>query len=165
MRWLTRSSGLAAAALLTAACASITEPSLERTTRGPNAEEFFIAQSVAANGRAPSFDEKRVWQDQMDEKVFKYLREHPEMEATSRYSEFRFWRQVAPGSTPGEVKVLLGEPREQTIDPALMGSLGEQHWVAIRTTAKEAWVYPLGWVVYFDDKGGVVDMLRKAGLL
>jgi hypothetical protein len=63
------------------------------------------------------------------------------------------------------VKVLLGEPREQTIDPALMGSLGEQHWAAIRTTAKEAWVYPLGWVVYFDDKGGVVDMLRKVSPL
>jgi hypothetical protein len=63
------------------------------------------------------------------------------------------------------VKVLLGEPREQTIDPALMGSLGEQHWVALRATAKEAWVYPLGWVVYFDDKGGVVDMLRKVSPL
>ena len=59
----------------------------------------------------------------------------------------------------------LGEPREQTIDPALMGSLGEQHWAAIRATAKEAWVYPLGWVVYFDDKGGVVDMLRKVSPL
>jgi hypothetical protein len=101
----------------------------------------------------------------MDEKVFKYLREHPELESTSRYSEFRFWRQVAPGSTPGEVKVLLGEPREQTIDPALMGALGEQHWTAIRPTAKEAWVYPLGWVVFFDDKGAVVDMLRKVSPL
>jgi hypothetical protein len=165
MRWLARSSGLAAAALVAVACSSVTEPTLERTTRGPNAEEFFIAQSVASNGRPPSFDEKRVWQDQMDEKVFKYLREHPELESTSRYSEFRFWRQVAPGSTPGEVKVLLGEPREQTIDPALMGALGEQHWTAIRPTAKEAWVYPLGWVVFFDDKGAVVDMLRKVSPL
>jgi hypothetical protein len=164
MQWLTRSSWLTAAALLTAACAA-TQPTLERTSRGPSAEEFFIQQSFAANGRPPSFDEKRVWQDQMDEKVFKYLREHPELESTSRYSEFRFWRQVAPGSTPGEVKVLLGEPREQTIDPALMGVLGEQHWVALRSTAKEAWVYPLGWVVYFDDKGVVVDMLRKVSPL
>jgi hypothetical protein len=164
MRWLTRVTGLAAAGLLAAGCSSMTQPTLERTTRGPNAEEFFIAQSVATNGRPPSFDEKRVWQDQMDEKVFKYLREHPELESTSRYSEFRFWRQVAPGSTPGEVKVLLGEPREQTIDPALMGALGEQHWVALRATVKEAWVYPLGWVVYFDDKG-VVEMLRKVSPL
>jgi hypothetical protein len=164
MQWLTRSSWLTAAALLTAACAA-TQPTLERTSRGPSAEEFFIQQSVAANGRPPSFDEKRVWQDQMDEKVFRYLREHPELESTSRYSEFRFWRQVAPGSTPGEVKVLLGEPREQTIDQALMGVLGERHWVALRATAKEAWVYPLGWVVYFDDKGVVVDMLRKVSPL
>jgi len=111
MRWLTRVTGLAAAGLLAAGCSSMTQPTLERTTRGPNAEEFFIAQSVATNGRPPSFDEKRVWQDQMDEKVFKYLREHPELESTSRYSEFRFWRQVAPGSTPDEVKELLGEPR------------------------------------------------------
>ena len=73
---------------------------LERTTRGPNAEEFFIMQSYAVNGRGPNFDEKRVWQDQMDEKVFKYLREHPELENTSRYSEFRFWRQVTAAAPP-----------------------------------------------------------------
>jgi hypothetical protein len=161
MSRLTRTSfRLAAAALLTTACAA-TEPVLERTTKGPSAEEFFITQSFAVNGRAPNFDEKRVWQDQM---VFKYLREHPELENTSRYSEFRFWRQVTAGSTPGEVKVLLGEPRERTIDSALMASLGEQHWQAVRTTAKEAWVYPLGWVVFFDDKG-VVDLLRRVSPL
>jgi hypothetical protein len=163
MARLSRLSGLAAAALLAAGCA-MTEPTLERTTRGPNAEEFFIQQSFAVNGRAPNFDEKRVWQDQMDDKVFKYLREHPELESTSRYSEFRFWRQVTTGSTPGEVRVLLGEPRERTIDPALMASLGEQHWQAVRGTAQEAWVYPLGWVVFFDDKG-VVDLLRRVSPL
>ena len=155
---------LAAAVLLTTACASATTPVLERTTKGPSAEEFFIMQSFAVNGRGPNFDEKRVWQDQMDEKVFKYLREHPELENTSRYSEFRFWRQVTNGSTPGEVKILLGEPRERTIDPALMASLGEQHWQAVRATAKEAWVYPLGWVVFFDD-AGVVDLLRRVSPL
>src|SRR4026208_219408 len=134
-----------AAALLTTACAA-TEPVLERTAKGPSAEEFFIQQSYAVNGRGPSFDEKRVWQDQMDEKVFRYLREHPELENTSRYSEFRFWRQLTNGSTPGEVKVLLGEPRERTIDPALMAALGEHHGTTVRPIAKEAWVYPLGWV-------------------
>jgi hypothetical protein len=45
-----------------------------------------------------------------------------------------------------------------------MASLGEQHWQAVRTTAKEAWVYPLGWVVFFDDKG-VVDLLRRVSPL
>jgi hypothetical protein len=155
---------LLAVAALAAGCLAVAEPVLERTTRGPNAEEFFIQQSYATNGRPPNFDEKRVWQDQMDEKVFRYLREHPELEATSRYSEFRFWRQVTNGSTPGEVKVLLGEPRERTIDPALMATLGEQHWPAVGVTAKEAWVYPLGWVVFFDDKG-VVDLLRRVSPL
>ena len=57
MRWLTRVTGLAAAGLLAAGCSSMTQPTLERTTRGPNAEEFFIAQSVATNGRPPSFAE------------------------------------------------------------------------------------------------------------
>ena len=164
MSRLTRTSSWLAAAAQAEVRSAATEPVLERTAKGPSAEEFFITRSFAANGRAPNFDEKRVWQDQMDEKVFKYLREHPELENTSRYSEFRFWRQVTNGSTPGEVKILLGEPRERTIDPALMASLGEQHWQAVRTTAKEAWVYPLGWVVFFDDKG-VVDLLRRVSPL
>lgn len=152
---------VASAALFTTSCMLwAREPMLERTTRGPSAEEFFVQQSQAVNGRPPNFEEKRVWQDQMDDKVFKYLRDHPELERTPRYSEFRFWRRVAPGSTPGEVKVLLGEPRERTIDPALMSVLGEEQWTAIRATAKEAWVYPLGWVVFFDDTA-VVEMLRK----
>jgi hypothetical protein len=153
--------GLASVALFATSCGWFAPPPVtERTARGPSAEEFFIAQSQATNGRGPNFEEKRVWQDQMDEKVFKYLRQHPEIENTARYSEFRFWRRVTTGSTPGEVKVLLGEPRERTIDPDLMSVLGEDHWTAVRTTAKEAWVYQLGWVVFFDDKG-VVDMLRK----
>jgi hypothetical protein len=163
MSGIFRSAVLAALGFLVGACLT-PPPVLERTTRGPNAEEFFVQQSYATNGRPPSFDEKRIWQDQMDEKVKKYLRDHPEIEDTARYTEFRFWRQVAPGSTPGEVKVLLGDPREQTIDPDMMAFLGEQHWVAVRSTAKEAWVYPLGWVVFFDDKG-VVDMLRRVSPL
>ena len=163
MSGIFRSAAVAALGLLVGACLT-PPPVLERTTRGPNAEEFFDQQSYATNGRPPSFDEKRIWQDQMDEKVKKYLRDHPEIEDTSRYTEFRFWRQVAPGSTPGEVKVLLGDPREQTIDPDMMAFYGEQHWVAVRSTAKEAWVYPRGWVVFFDDKG-VVDMLRRVSPL
>lgn len=163
MSGMLRAAALAALGLVVGACMT-PPPVLERTTRGPNAEEFFVQQSYATNGRPPSFDEKRIWQDQMDEKVKKYLREHPEIENTARYTEFRFWRQVAPGSTPGEVKVLLGEPREQTIDPDMMAFFGEQHWVAMRAAAKEAWVYPLGWVVFFDDSG-VVDMLRRVSPL
>jgi len=159
-----RASWLAAIVMLIAGCVT-PEPKLERTVRGPSAEEFFVQQSVATNGREPSFDEKGIWMNQMDEKISKYLRDHPELEQSPRYTEFKFWRQVTPGSKPGEVKVLLGEPREQTIDPALMSSLGEQHWTNLRATAREAWVYPLGWVVFFDDKSEVVDTLRKVSPL
>src|SRR5688572_17141964 len=132
----------------------------ERMGRGPRAEEMFYAKISATSGREPNFDEKRQWKDQMDERVFKYLREHPEMEQTTRYSDFRFWRQVSEGSTPAEVRTLLDEPYEQTIDPARMGALAKQQWPDVRTKAKEAWLYPLGWILYFDDKG-VVSMLRR----
>ncbi|HET6368182.1 MAG TPA: hypothetical protein VFG27_13185, partial [Pseudomonadales bacterium] len=81
-------------------------------------------------------------------------------EQTTRYSEFRFWRQVAEGSTPSEVRALLDEPLEQTSDPALMKMKAKAHWAQISIKAKEAWTYPLGWVLYFDDKG-VVDMIRR----
>jgi len=133
---------------------------VERTTRGPFAQEFLVVRSYEVNGRGPNFEEKRYWEDQIDSRISKYLREHPELQQTTRFSDFRFWKQVTPGSSPEEVKVLLEDPREQTIDPALMAALSEQHWPAIRSKAKEAWVYPLGWVLYFDDKG-IVEMIRR----
>jgi hypothetical protein len=34
------------------------------------------------------------------------------------------------------------------------------HWTQISSKAKEAWTYPLGWVLFFDDKG-VVEMIRR----
>ena len=58
------------------------------------------------------------------------------------------------------MRVLLDDPLEQTIDPARMGALAKGQWAGtMRDKAKEAWVYPLGWILYFDDKG-VVTMLR-----
>src|SRR5262249_60802863 len=86
-----------------------------------------------------------------EDKVFKYLREHPEIENDSRYTSFRFWRQVSIGSTKEEVRILLDEPDQRTIDPALMASLSRRHWSQVQTKAKEAWVYPLGWGLYMDD--------------
>ena len=147
-----------AAVAVTAGCASLEV--VERTTRGPQAREFLTARSYETNGRAPNFEEKQHWGDQIDARIAKYLREHPELQQATRYSDFRFWKHVTPGSTPAEVRILLDEPQEQTIDPALMAVLAEQHWSEIRPKAKEAWVYPYGWVLYFDDKG-VVDMIRR----
>jgi len=91
----------------------------------------------------------------------KYLREHPELEQTTRYSEFRFWWQVTNGSTPDEVRVLLEEPGEQTIDPVQMAALAGPQWNEIQTkTIKEAWFYPPAWVLYFDDTS-VVAIVHK----
>ena len=117
-RLIRTSSRLAAVALLTTACSGDRADVLERTDRGPRAEEIFIMPVVRrSTAGSPTSTRSGVWQDQMDEKVFKYLREHPELEQPSRYSEFRFWRQVTNGSTPGEVSVLLDEPRERPSTP------------------------------------------------
>src|SRR3990167_6597583 len=144
-----------------AGCAAQME-TVERSGQGPKAEALFLARSVLRNGREPSFDEKRMWEDRMDDRVSRYLREHPEMQQTTRYSDFRFWRQVSIGSARGEVRALLDEPEEETIDPALMAALARQHWPEISRRAREAWVYPVGWVIYFDEQG-VTDVVRRIG--
>jgi len=157
-----RVAGLILLGALAVACASPKITHVERTPRGPNAYELHIYRSFVANGREPTFDEKRYFEDHLSERVFKYLREHPEVQNDPRYSDFRFWRQVTPGSSKGEVEALLEDPDERTIDPALMAALASQQWTAISSKAKEAWVYPLGWVLYFDDKG-VVEIVRRRG--
>ena len=153
-----RLAGVVAAGLVAGACAT-PQPIIEQTMRGPIAHEIQIARSFAANGRDMGWDEKRHYEDQLEEKVFKYLREHPDLQNEARYSTFRFWRQVSVGSTKEEIKVLLDDPDERTIDPALMASLARRHWSQVQGKAKEAWVYPLGWILYIDDKA-VVSMIR-----
>jgi len=151
-----------AAGFVAAACAS-RPPVIEQTTRGPIAQEIQIARSFQANGREPGWDEKRRYEEELEDKVFKYLREHPDFQNEARYSTFRFWRQVSIGSTKEEVTVLLDEPDERTIDPALMAALARRHWTQVQAKAKEAWIYPLGWVLYIDDKA-VVSMIRQRPL-
>ena len=147
------------AALMAAACAGKLDV-VELTPKGPSAEELNLVRSYAINGRAPSFAEKRRWESEVEERVYAYLREHPELEQTSRYSDFRFWWQVTTGSTPAEVRVLLEEPAEQTIDPARMAALAERQWTEIQVKAKEAWFYPPAWIIYFDDTS-VVGIVHK----
>jgi hypothetical protein len=147
-------------AVLGAGCATGGQETVARTGLGPSAKELFVARSVRAYGRAPSFDETRRWQDQMDDRVNRYLREHPEVELSDRYPDFRLYRQVTPGSTRGEVKTLLEEPDERTVDSALMAVLAGRNWMTLQPKAKEAWVYPGGWVLYFDDQA-VVEITRR----
>ncbi len=149
-----------AVAMAAAACTAGKLDVVEVTPKGPSAEELHLARSYAINGRAPSFAEKRRWEAEVEERVFAYLRQHPELEQTSRYSDFRFWWQVTTGSTPAEVRVLLEEPAERTIDPARMAALAERQWTEVQVKAKEAWFYPPAWVIYFDDTS-VVAIVHK----
>jgi len=148
------------AAMLTGGCLFAGKEAVEVSGRGPTAEQLFLARSQAINGRAPTFDEKRQWEGAVEERVFAYLRDHPELQQTSRYSDFRFWWQVTIGSTPAEVRVLLGEPREQTIDPAEMAALAERHWGELEGKAGEAWIYDPGWILYFDERA-VVGVVHR----
>ncbi len=149
--------------LLTAVATGCITPKfdkVETSSRGPTAEELFVTRSYAANGRAPNFEERRTWEGEVEERVFKYLREHPELQQTTRYSDFRFWWQVTKGSTPAEVRVLLEEPPERTIDPARMSALAAKQWGGLEAKATEAWVYPANWVIFFDDTS-VVAVVRR----
>jgi len=149
-----------ALALLAASCMSPIFPErTERFQRGPKAEDLFVMRTMMSNGREPSFDEKRAWQDRLEDRVSRYLREHPEVEQAPRYTDFRFWRHVSLQSARGEVRALLEEPDEQTIDPARMAAMAKHLWPDLQKKATEAWLYPLGWTLYFDDKG-VVEMVR-----
>jgi hypothetical protein len=145
-----------------AGCATKLE-TVERTNRGPSAEELFVTRSYAVNGRSPSFEEKRTWEAETEDRVFKYLRDHPELQQTTRYSDFRFWWQVTNGNTPAEVRVLLEEPPERTIDPARMAALADKQWSALESKATEAWVYPSAWVIFFDDASVVAVVRRVSG--
>lgn len=152
--------GLLVVASLAAGCLLGGKETVEWSGRGPTAEQLFVARSQALNGRAPTFDEKRQWEGAVEERVFAYLRDHPELQQTPRYSDFRFWWQVTIGSTPAEVRVLLSEPREQTIDPAQMAALAERHWGELDGKATEAWIYDPGWILYFDDRA-VVGVVHR----
>lgn len=142
---------LAAACLLAlAACAGMRAPLEQRTTHGPSAEEFFILRSLLANGREPTFDERRFWEDQIDQKIGQYLREHPEAANSLDVSTFRFYRRAAVGMTKEQITILLGTPDAVTTDAAEIEKLARRYAPAIKGNATEAWSYPLGWSIYFN---------------
>jgi hypothetical protein len=152
---------LLAVALIALAGCAVQMDTYEQTAQGPTGLDVLTAKSQVLNGRAPNFDEKRIWENRTDMRIAKYLRDHPQLEQSPRYLEVRFWRQVVPGAPREEVEVLLDEPQEETIDPAYMAVLAERHWDDLGRRATEAWVYP-GWVIYFDEKA-VVSTVKRVG--
>jgi hypothetical protein len=149
-------------AAVAAGCAAPPEPVVVRSPSGPTAREVFTVRAWELAGREPSFEERRLWEEQLDLRVGQYLRDHPELEQSPRYADFRMLRQVTLGSRREEVRVLLEAPRERTRDPERLAALAAPHWEAIRGRATEAWVYPAGWVLFFDD-AALVDILRRSG--
>jgi len=115
---------------------------VENTTRAQGAEDAHRA-SFNANGREPGHGREEASSRISSMKRCSrggYLREHPEIENDTRYRASALWRQVTIGSTKGEVRILLEEPDQRTIDPALMARLPAA-LDAGPDQGKEAWVY------------------------
>ncbi len=133
--------------ILASGCA---RPALEqRTTQGPTAEKMWVARMVSQNGRTPTFDERRYWDEHIDEQISEYLRDHPDVANSTGVSEFRFSRQALVGMTQEQVTILLGPPDAVVKDPAEIEKLARRFAPQIKKHASEAWVYPLGWRLYF----------------
>jgi hypothetical protein len=148
-----KTSLVAVAVLALAGCASSAGPIEQRTSQGPNAQEFFVNRTILENGREPSFEERRHWDNQIEDKISVYLREHPDVANSYDLSTFRFERRVVVGMSKEQVLILLGEPGLTTTDAAAMEKLARQYWPSVRARkVTEAWSYPAGWHLYFAEE-------------
>ena len=136
--------------LVLAGCAlSRREPLEQRTTQGPTADDFWKATVVAQNGREPNFEEKRHWESDINERIAKYLREHPNAANDLEVSTFRFLHQVSVGMDKEQVQILLGPPAAVSTSAPDIEKVARKYWPQIKDHANEAWAYPFGWVLYF----------------
>jgi len=122
----------------------------QRASEGPTAEDVWKERFKLVNGRGPSFSETQGFEEQMDAQVREFLRKNPEVGNSYRATNLRLFRQVMVGMTKEEVTLLLGKPHDVTDDAARMEVLARRWWPAVKANAKEAWVYPGGWTLYFD---------------
>jgi hypothetical protein len=74
-----------------------------------------------------------------------------------RARKFRVERRVVVGMNREEVVVLAGRPDATTGELAAMQAAAKQFWAQVSERAKEMWVYPNGWRLYFDGDW-LVDM-------
>lgn len=145
--------------LVAVGCTTFAPEIDQRTTQGPTATQFWTIRVMQQAGREPSFEEKRHFESEMDDRIGQYLREHPEAASALHVSSFRFLKQVTVGMDKAQVEILLGPPSTTTRDAAQMQNFARRHWPEIRGKADEAWRYPLGWVVYFSNSR-VVDLTQ-----
>jgi hypothetical protein len=152
---------LVALVLVLAGCASMGTKE-QRTTEGPMAEDIWTLKVLVANGREPNFDERRRWDNTMEQRIGQYLRQNPEAANSVDVSTFRFIRQVSIGQTQEQVLILLGPPILKITDQAEIEKLARQYWPAVKENEPtEAWTYPAGWRIYLKDKT-VVDITQYA---
>ena len=130
-------------------CAKLAPPVEQRSSHGPSAKTMWTYRVVTQNGREPNFEEQTRWDDQLDRGISRYLAEHPEAANSLDVSTFRFEKQVVVGMTKEQVLLLLGPPESTTGDQAEMEKLARRYWPMIQGNATEAWLYPLGWRLYF----------------
>jgi hypothetical protein len=128
------------------------EQNVQRTTEGPTADELFMSRFAQGYGRVPTFNESMAFRNELEERVSNYLVTHPDVNASPRASQFTFQRRIAVGMTKEEVVVLGGLPYEATPDEKQMEQAAKQFWPSIKPRAKEMWIYPGGWQLYFDDE-------------
>ena len=146
MKW---SVAVLAAVLLLAGCAKWGPPLEQRTTHGPTARQFWVLRMAMTNSREPSIDERRHWEDQLETRIEKYLRDHPEDANALHVSAFRFNKQVVTGMSKEQVLILLGPPEGVTTDPDVMAKAARRYWKDLQGNVTEAWAYPLGWTFFF----------------
>jgi hypothetical protein len=138
-----------AVVLVSTACASSRLALEQRTTQGPEAEQLWMYRVALANGREPTFEERRHWESQLDLAITRYLATDHAFASSPQLSTFRFLRQAAVGMSKEQVTILLGAPQRTTTDAGEIEKLARKYWPEIRTVASEAWEYPLGWRLYF----------------
>jgi len=152
---------LVALVLVLAGCASMGTKE-QRTTEGPMAEDIWTLKVLVANGREPNFDERRRWDNAMEQRIGQYLRQNPDAANSVDVSTFRFIKQVTVGQSDEQVVILLGPPLSRISDAAEMEKLARQYWPAVKESEpSEVWTYPSGWRIYMKDRT-VVDITQYA---
>jgi hypothetical protein len=148
--WLMTSGvALLAFVLVTGGCLARRAPVEQRSTQGPTAEQMLNLRVMTESGRRPTFEERRQWDTEVEDKIGAYLRAHPGKASALDVSTFRHLRQVAVGMDKEQVLILLGPPVSVTADQAQMEKIARGYWPDIKGNATEVWVYPLGWNMFF----------------
>jgi len=133
----------------------------QRTTEGPRADQMFNYRVLAQSGHEPTFEEKRLWDAQLEQRISAYLEQHPDKANSLDVSTFRFLRQSQVGMDKEQILILLGPPDFVSADQAIMEKVARGYWSLIQGNATEVWGYPLGWNLYFAGQG-LVDITQYA---